>query len=448
MQQWHLELLCGSLQRKNNKGENTFMENISLQCWIWFLMVFGHGSKKMWDFVNEYDSVEEAYNVLKNNIPKKFSDSLKNSIRTTSLEKAKEIIDICDKKKISVVAYNESDYPVSLKNVYSPPPVLFYQGHLNLLSETYPRLTVVGTRKPTIYSVVVADKICRELASAGIIIVSGFAVGLDSTAHKAALFAKGKTIAVMGCGLDVDYPKQNYSAKKYIAHSGLICSEFLPGTEPRGLNFPLRNRILSAISDGTLVIQAPKKSGALITASHAAEQGKHVFCIPPADIFDNNYAGVVEYLREGAIPVFDSMDILNAYYPIYNDSLSDIVSVENISVDEKTNMSISNINKTSEKNNKKKKKEKITDENNDIEPNESDRDIISVDINSAKKRDFSDLEGLPLKICILLENEKKIHADTLVETLGQDAMEVAGALTELCMKNIIRRIPGQYYEFL
>lgn len=430
-----------------------------LEYWLWLVMALGAGNPKIWAVLHISKNPRNAYYLLQEEMQRQkfgLTDNQKRAVCSTSLEKVRNVLENCVKKNISVVCFDDEEYPSWLKNIYNPPSVLFYQGHLDILEE-YPSVTVVGTRKPTEYSVNVTNRICSDLARAGVVIVSGFAVGIDSAAHRAALLAKGRTAAVLGCGIDVEYPRDNAGAKKYITKRGLVLSEFLPGTEPFPKNFPLRNRILSGISRSTLVIQAAERSGSLITANLALEQGKTVYCIPPADIFDNRYAGVVKYLRDGATPVFSYLDIINEYYSEFahklntsilfstSDSADESVffgSDENDSPKGKSSLKQKKVlNETDDK------KQKLKKEKKDKEENAAD---VSAKEGTEKReiKDFSPLKGLELEIAVLLSQEQNMHIDAIVERLDADENEVASALTELEIEGYVSRYTGQCYGIL
>ena len=425
---------------------------MTLEFWLWMLMVFGAGNPKIWAVIKETGTPEKAYYRLKNNEnTEKFSLNArqKAAVQSVTLEQVDMVLDICAKKNISVTFYGDGKYPSRLAGIYNPPAVLFYQGHINILEEYLP-ITVVGTRKPSEYSVRAANQICTDLARAGAVIVSGFAVGLDSAAHRAALLSGGRTVAVLGCGIDVDYPKNNADAKKYIIRKGLVLSEFLPGTEPYPRNFPARNRIMSGISEGTLVVQAPEKSGSLITAELALEQGRTVFCIPPADIFDNRYAGVVKYLRDGAVPVFSYLDIVNEYYHSYTHKL--VTSVLFESSQSTADSVIFGEKAASEEaagGGMYKEKSKDTVPKNK-ENRKTEAEDKSEDVKQAEpvNRDFSSLDGLELKIAVLLSQEHQMHIDAIVERLDADESEVASAVTMLAIEGYITRFSGQCYGIL
>lgn len=418
---------------------------MTLEFWLWMVMVFGAGNPKIWTIIKETGTPEKAYYRLKEDDRTEvfeLNSRQKSAVKSVSMEHVEKVLENCRSKDISVTFYGDGKYPSRLAGIYNPPAVLFYQGHIEILEEYLP-ITVVGTRKPSEYSVRAANQICSDLAKAGIVIVSGFAVGLDSAAHRAALLSGGRTVAVLGCGIDVSYPKNNADAKKYIIRKGLVLSEFLPGTEPYPRNFPVRNRIMSGISQGTLVVQAPEKSGSLITAELALEQGRTVFCIPPADIFDNRYAGVVKYLRDGAVPVFSYLDIVNEYYHAYTHKLETSVlfessgnSEDSVFFGEKSDTDTGEERKVrretapeKKENRKPKMEEKVTPADNE-------------------KRDFSLLDGLELKIAVLLSQEHQMHIDAIVERLDADESEVASAVTMLAIEGYVTRFSGQLYGIL
>ena len=287
-----------------------------IRCLLWLVMVFGVGSPRIWKALHRYGSPQKAVEVLQkpeSDAALHLPEHTLRRIRQTGEAQVEEMLARCEKLRLSILWYGDEAYPPQLLSIVNPPVLLFYQGDSSLLQE-HLLLTIVGTRNPSPYSLQVEKTICHDLVQMGFVPVTGYAVGIDITANRCALEADKPSIALMGCGLDVAYPQPHANLKYEIARRGLILSEFLPGTSPAPSNFPLRNRVLSGLSMGTFVIQAPARSGALITAENAMEQGRDVFCIPPADIFDKRYMGVIKYLRDGAIPVFDSRDIVYEYY--------------------------------------------------------------------------------------------------------------------------------------
>jgi DNA processing protein len=207
----------------------------------------------------------------------------------------------------SVVTLIDPEYPSILRNIYNPPPFLFAEGtHALDIART---LAVVGTRKPTLYGRRIARMLGEFCAKCGITTVSGVARGIDSEVHRATIEAGGTTVGVLGCGRNVVYPSENEELYGSIRRNGLLITEFPPHTPPLKQNFPARNRIVSGISQAVVVIEAGRKSGALITAAFGLEQGKTIFCLP-GRIDEENTAGINELIRDGAIPLFDFSDIL------------------------------------------------------------------------------------------------------------------------------------------
>ncbi|MGN1481811.1 DNA-processing protein DprA [Porcipelethomonas sp.] len=285
----------------------------NLQYWLWFVMAFRPGNERIWEMITPFQDVKKAYEAVWEGNHPSMNSKEKTVARTTHIEQCDSIIKYCEEKGYRIITFEDDNYPPLLRNIYNPPAVLFCMGDIENFNSR-PAVACVGTRRPSVYSAEITERICSELAKREFAVVSGFALGLDSAAHKGVLKADGCTAAVLACGLDVNYPKENEKAKKLIAHRGIVITEYLPGTHPDRYCFHVRNRIISGMCFGTLVTEADEKSGALITASHAAEQGRSVFCIPPGDIFDKRYSGVIKYLRDGAVPVFSHLDILYEYY--------------------------------------------------------------------------------------------------------------------------------------
>ncbi|MBD3297271.1 MAG: DNA-protecting protein DprA [candidate division Zixibacteria bacterium] len=227
------------------------------------------------------------------------------SARGEALAWARTQIDKLAKSKWSLVVYGSEGYPHRLASLKYPPPYLFMRGSI----PDQIGVAVVGSRKSSEYGIRAARMISGDLAAAGVMIVSGFARGIDRVAHEAALDAKGKTIAVWGAGPDVVYPRENEELVEPIAESGALITEFAFGAAPEAQNFPVRNRLIAGLSEGVLVVQAREKSGALLTAQHALEQGKDVYAVP-GEIANPHSAGANELLKAGAQVVTSADDIL------------------------------------------------------------------------------------------------------------------------------------------
>jgi DNA processing protein len=198
-------------------------------------------------------------------------------------------------------------YPSSLADLELPPPVLYCRGKL----PSRPAVSIVGSRDADTYGLEVADRFARVLASRGLVVVSGFARGVDAAAHRGALTGGGKTVAVLGCGVDVDYPRGQRRLAGRIAESGAVISEFRMGTLPEAWRFPVRNRIIAALAVGTLVVRATQRSGSLITARQSLELGRDVYAVP-GNILDRRSVGPNTLIRDGALAAQDPRDILEA----------------------------------------------------------------------------------------------------------------------------------------
>ncbi|MFN3704885.1 MAG: DNA-processing protein DprA [Thermoflexales bacterium] len=205
------------------------------------------------------------------------------------------------------ITWEDPDYPRLLAQVPDAPPVLFVRGTLSPQDEW--AVAIVGTRRASLYGKQVADMLATELARASVVVVSGLARGIDAVAHEAALKAGGRTLAVLGCGVDVVYPPEHARLAQRIVEHGALISDYPPGTPPDAQNFPPRNRIISGLSLGVVVVEADERSGALITAQFAAEQGRDVFAVP-GNIFNQSSRGTNQLIREGAKVVTNVQCIL------------------------------------------------------------------------------------------------------------------------------------------
>jgi DNA processing protein len=211
---------------------------------------------------------------------------------------------------ISTLTLQDADYPDNLREIADPPPVLFVRG--TLVPADSQAVALVGTRRATVYGIAVAERLATDLVAHGITVISGLARGIDTAAHHASVSAAGRTIGVLANGLDTVYPPQNRQlARDILAGHGALVSEFPPGTPPDAINFPRRNRIIAGLSRATVIIEAGERSGALITADFALEQGREVLCVP-GPILSPTSAGSNDLLKQGATPVTSVDDILAA----------------------------------------------------------------------------------------------------------------------------------------
>jgi len=236
-----------------------------------------------------------------------------------SLTQPEEILRRCSREKISILTIRDAGYPGRLKNIPDPPCLLYYKGSLPDF-DGVPLIGVVGTRKASAYGLTAAKRLGFQIARCGGIVVSGMARGIDSLAMSGALTAGGAVVGILGCGADIVYPPSNKSLFADVENYGCILTEFPPGTPPIGRNFPRRNRIISGLSCGVLVVEAPEKSGALITARQALEQGRDVFVVP-GNIDVDSFVGSNRLLRDGAIAVSSGWDVLSEYESLYPDKI-------------------------------------------------------------------------------------------------------------------------------
>lgn len=228
------------------------------------------------------------------------AELVKNPLRREARERVTQL-------GATVITLADEDYPALLREIPDPPLTLHFRGDLALLRE--PCVAVVGSRRASPYGVNAAERLARDLTGAGAVVVSGLARGIDGAAHSAALDARGRTIAILGSGIDVVYPRSHQSLYRRITREGLVLSEFPPGTAPTPENFPIRNRIISGISLGTIIVEATGRSGSLITARTAAEQGREVFAVP-GSIFSAGSEGPNRLIQYGAKLVHDITDVL------------------------------------------------------------------------------------------------------------------------------------------
>jgi DNA processing protein len=224
-----------------------------------------------------------------------------------SWEKAEEQVKLAEKNHIRIITFQDENYPEALKSIYDPPPFLFVRGEIRPNDRN--AVAIVGSRLASVYGRRITERIGRELAKSGITVVSGLARGIDSIAHLSALKEGGRTLAVFGSGLDVIYPPENQKLAEKMTTCGAIISEFFLGTKPEAPNFPRRNRLISGLSLGVVIVEAGEKSGALLTAACALEQNREVFAIP-GNLGAKNSEGTNALIKQGAKLVTRVEDIL------------------------------------------------------------------------------------------------------------------------------------------
>lgn len=284
--------------------------------WIWLQKTLGIGSRFK-AILEEFGSVEKLYssNLLEWRMSKVLTSKQIERLQQYSLDDANEVIDACDRNGWKIITFDDKLYPARLKEISNPPAVLYVDGEMPELDRAI-AIGVVGTRKASSYATKAAYVMAKGIALCGGIIVSGGALGVDSASHKGALAANAKTIAVLGNGLGSDYLKSNKELREQIKNSGALVTEFPPYTPASKTTFPMRNRIISGLSLGLLVVEAGVKSGSLITARCASEQNRDIFAIP-ASIFDYNFYGTNKLIDDGAVVATSPKVILEMYSEQY-----------------------------------------------------------------------------------------------------------------------------------
>ncbi len=276
------------------------MECESQKHWVGLNMVLGVGKTLSHQLVKAMGSPKNVFHASPKELMEveRVGDKVARQILDFDLERSVEReYQMTHRRNVRVLTIEDPQYPFLLKSIYDPPPVIYYKG--TFLDERSVPLAVVGTRKASSYGRMVAEKLCAALSEMGVCIISGMARGIDTIAHKSALKLGNPTVAVFGCGLEYTYPPESGSLRRQIEEQGAVISEFPMSTKPDRNNFPARNRVISGLSHGTLVVEAGEKSGALITAQFALEQGWEVFAVP-GNIYSSESRGTHALIKMGA----------------------------------------------------------------------------------------------------------------------------------------------------
>lgn len=284
--------------------------------WLWLQRVLGEGAffKSLLAHFGTPEGVYRAAQAERKSSGL-FSSKQLERAASVSLDDCTKIIYQCRAHGWQILPFDAPDYPEKLKNIYNPPCVLYIDGTLPPVDGLC-TLAVVGTRKASGYALQVANLLCSGAASAGAVVISGGALGVDSAAHTGAITAGGKTICVLGCGLGAKYLYANRLLRESVRANGALVTEFPPYTQAARFTFPMRNRIISGLSDGVVVVEAGQKSGSLITARFAAEQGRDVYAVP-SSIIDAQYSGTNQLLGDGAMLVTQPNDLISPYLQRY-----------------------------------------------------------------------------------------------------------------------------------
>ena len=288
--------------------------------WIWLQKALGAGAvtDEIVDFFGNAEKVYEAGRSqwLESGL---FTDKMCKALVSCSPSESYGIMKTCENNGWSVVTPEDGNYPSMLRTIRNFPLVLYVQGDAEVLKYPF-SIGIVGTRDASSYGTGVAESLSYALASAGSVVVSGGALGIDSRAHEGAIRAGGKTVAFLGSGLGSDYLRTNAPLREAIASNGALVSEFIPFSSPSRSTFPIRNRLISGMTQGLVVVEAGVRSGSLITAKCALEQGRDVFAVP-GNILNTGYLGTNNLIRDGAKAVFSAMDILEEYVYQYGECI-------------------------------------------------------------------------------------------------------------------------------
>ncbi|MEA5050853.1 MAG: DNA-processing protein DprA [Oscillospiraceae bacterium] len=279
--------------------------------WLWLYGVLGACNAKFLELLRRYDYIGEIYaRRTSAELQQQLTPLEAKNARATTLDACRALLERCDAAGVRVVPYADALYPEQLRLTRVPPALLFVTGDAAALSAN--AVAGVGSRAATAYGRDAVRRICAPLAEAGLLLVSGLAAGCDTAVHRAALDAGGKTAAVLGTAVDATYPPQNRALRAEIEAHGAVVSEYPPGAPPRRGMFPQRNRIISGLSRGVIIFEAAKKSGTMITASWALDDGREVFAVP-GSIFSPTSEGTNHLIKLGASPATCAKDVLDAF---------------------------------------------------------------------------------------------------------------------------------------
>ena len=362
------------------------------------------------------------------------------SLKDKDLSAAESVLGACRREGLHILTFQDAAYPSKLKNIADPPILLYYKGQLPDL-DGLPVIGVVGTRKASAYGMQTAKRMGYQIARCGGVVVSGMACGIDGMAMSGALTAGETTLGVLGCGADMVYPPSNRALFRDVEQYGCIVSEFAPGTQPAKWTFPKRNRIISGLSDGVLVVEAPEGSGALITANHALEQGRDVFVVP-GNIDQPGFVGSHRLLRDGATLVSSGWDILSEYEALYPHRIRrDQTPSQQTVYPEEMEKALSEPKKTTAKvaqnpsvPGKSKALKKILEKKSiDNCPTEAYSDVNAV---------LPKLSADEQSIVKLLSSGERLVDDVIAET-GLTTGKILALLTMLELKGVVKRLPGK-----
>ncbi len=383
--------------------------------WIWYSRLPNISVRQKLMLLERFSDPQDLFHIQDYSGIPEITPEMAESLLNKDLTEARKIIKTCTELRIGILTMQDVQYPGRLRRIDEAPLVLYCKGMLPDL-DSMPAIGVVGTRKASTYGEGITKKLTKQIAVCGGLVVSGGAAGIDTVALEAALSVGMPVVAVLGCGVDVAYPKENRKLFDRIAEKGCLISEYIPGTGPKPWQFPERNRIISGISNGVLVTEAPEKSGALITAARALSQGKDVYVIP-GNIDVASCAGSNSLLQEGASAVFSGWDVVKNYASQY----PDVAQREYI--------------------------EQKTDETEAVHPEKPVSDKKAIDNSASDAYSEADsrieqLDPLSQKVLAAMDDIPE-PMDAVLARVDAPAQEIMGILTKLSLEGFVQIHPGR-----
>lgn len=387
--------------------------------WIWLSQLTGITSSQKIELLKVFRDPEEIYKADPESfsVVENLSPQTIQRLENRDLHDARKILIDCTNMNISILTYGDAAYPFKLKNIAHPPLVLYYRGCLPDW-ESVPVIGIVGTRKASIYGLQTARQLGSVIAKSGALVVSGGALGIDTQALEGALQEGKKVVVVLGFGSDVVYPAKNRALFERIEQQGCLITEYIPGTPPNSWNFPQRNRIITGISNGVVIVEAPARSGALNSAQHALDQGRDVFVVP-GNVNNSGNAGSNQLLRDGAIPILSGNDVIKEYEYLYPEMVQQVAVNANIKIQNHSPAFSKDDNKSID--NPEKSRYSVED-NTNLDLTQEERTVLS---------------------CVPREPDQ---LDRIIVATGLPAGKVLAALTMLALKGKVQSHPGKAWS--
>ena len=405
-----------------------------LKYWIWLCTRENIGARTIKLLLEHFESPEQIFLADAERLHAVNGLRLPDSLLDKDLTESEKIIRECYQKNIHILTYQDAAYPERLRNIDDPPAVLYYQGTLPNF-DAQPVVAMVGTRKASAYGLMQAKMLGYQLSKMGAIVISGGADGIDTMSLRGALGGGKSVIAVLGCGVDVTYPKSNKTLFDDIRTYGCLISEYPPGTPANSFHFPARNRILSGLALGVVVVEAPKRSGALITADHALEQGRDVFTMP-TNVGVHTSEGNLQLLKEGAIVATEGWDVLKEYDHLFPGV------IERISKPIPMGLSKGELQMAERDVNLQNVAEQpLVPETDDKITIDKPQTSAYIDLNEISDK----LTEIELKVARLLQ-DGRCHVDQIIEKTGMSTATVLSALTVMELKGYVKRLPAKYFS--